>query len=184
MEKLRRLYEHHGAEDYYGERVTQYQHALQAAHFAEQYSFNDHELIIAAFLHDVGHLLGKTEADRMGQLGVLRHEQVGADYLRNEIGLSDRVCYLVGNHVNAKRYLTSVDKAYYNRLSDASKQTLVYQGGPMSDAEAEQFRLHPEFELCLRMRTFDEAAKESDFENYQEKADHYWKLVEKYLADS
>jgi putative nucleotidyltransferase with HDIG domain len=177
MEKLRSIYDKHGGSNYYGEDVTQYQHALQTAYLAEQYSPNDHELIIAALLHDIGHLLGEKEEDLMGNLGVLRHESVGAEYLRKQIGLSDRICYLVENHVNAKRYLTHVDKDYYSRLSDASKQTLVYQGGPMTDDEAEKFRSHSQFELCLRMRTFDEEAKDIHFNQYEEKAEQYWNLV-------
>lgn len=184
MEKVRSLYEKQGAGAYYGEPVTQYQHALQAAHFAEQYAPDDHELIIAALLHDVGHLLGEKEEDLMGNLGVLEHEHVGAEYLRKQLGLSERICYLVDNHVNAKRYLTCVDKAYYDRLSDASKQTLVYQGGPMTDAEAEAFRAHPDFALCLRMRTFDEAAKETQFDQYEAKAARYWNLVQQHLESS
>ena len=179
MEKVRSLYEKHGGSEYYGEALSQYQHAIQAAHLAEQYAPTDHELIIAAFLHDVGHLLGERDEDRMGHLGVLRHEHVGADYLRQSVGLSERICYLVGNHVNAKRYLTFVDKDYYDRLSEASKQTLVYQGGPMNADEAEKFRLHAEFELCLRMRTFDEAAKATHFEDYEAKASQYWNLVQR-----
>jgi len=181
MEKLRLLYEKHGGSEYCGEIVTQYQHALQSAYFAEQYAPNDKELIIAAFLHDVGHLLSEKSEDRMGNLGVLRHEYVGSEYLRKQIGLSERICYFVENHVNAKRYLTHVDKDYYNRLSDASKQTLVYQGGPMNDDEAEKFRSHSEFELCLRMRTFDEAAKDIHFNMYEEKANQYWNLVQEHI---
>jgi len=180
MEKLRLLYEKHGASEYYGELVTQYQHALQAAYFAEQYAPDDKELIIAALLHDIGHLLGEKEEDFMGKLGAHRHEYIGSEYLR-KVGLSERICYLVENHVNAKRYLTYIDKNYYNRLSDASKQTLVYQGGPMNHDEAEKFRSHSQFELCLRMRTFDEAAKEIDFNKYEEKADQYWNLVKEQI---
>lgn len=179
MENLRSLYEKHGGNLYCGEAVTEYEHALQAAYFAEQYASNDIELVVAAFLHDVGHLLGQKQEDFMGQYGVREHERIGAEYLRTKIGLSERICYLVENHVNAKRYLTHIDKDYYNRLSDASKQTLVYQGGPMTSDEAEHFRSHAQFECSLRMRTFDEAAKDTHFDKYQGKADHYWTLVEK-----
>lgn len=184
MEKVRSLYEKHGDSDYFGEPVTQYQHAIQAAYFAEKYAPDDTELILAALLHDIGHLLGKTEEDRMGKLGVLRHEYLGGEYLRKEIGLSERICYLVENHVNAKRYLTHADREYYNRLSDASKQTLVYQGGPMNDDEAEKFRSNAQFELCLRMRTFDESAKDIHFNQYDEKAEQYWQLLDRYIKNN
>ena len=102
MENIRVLYEKHGGNVYYGEAVTQYEHALQAAYFAEQYAPNDNELIVAAFLHDIGHLLGEKEEDFMGQLGVHRHEYVGGEYLRKKVGLSERICYLVENHVKIK----------------------------------------------------------------------------------
>ncbi len=37
---------------------------------------------------------------------------------------------LIENHVNAKRYLTWKNPAYFAALSEASLQTLTYQGGP------------------------------------------------------
>ena len=52
MEKIRSLYEKHGGSEYYGEPVTQYQHALQSAYHAEQYNPNDNELIIDHTLYD------------------------------------------------------------------------------------------------------------------------------------
>ncbi|MEL6274979.1 MAG: hypothetical protein AAFU03_07745, partial [Bacteroidota bacterium] len=39
----------------YGERVTQSSHAVQAGLLAREKEY-DNELIIAAFLHDIGHL--------------------------------------------------------------------------------------------------------------------------------
>ncbi|KAF8847302.1 hypothetical protein BDZ45DRAFT_607657 [Acephala macrosclerotiorum] len=47
-------------------------------------------------------------------------------YLR-ELGLSEKICQLVGTHVMAKRYLTAVDKRYYDGLSGSSRQTLKSQ---------------------------------------------------------
>ncbi len=61
----------------------------------------------------------------MGNLGVLKHEEIGAEVLKN-IGFDDKVCELVKNHVNAKRYLVSKDPKYYENLSEASKGTLNY----------------------------------------------------------
>jgi len=51
------LYLQHGSSDYIGEHITQLEHALQAAHFATQNHTDDPVFILAALLHDVGHLL-------------------------------------------------------------------------------------------------------------------------------
>ena len=61
--------------------------------------------------------------------------------------------------MEAKRYLTYEDPSYYANLSDASKRTLEYQGGPMSAEEAAAFEQYPLFALIIRMRNWDEQAK-------------------------
>ena len=48
----------------------------------------------------------------------------------------------------------------FTELSDASKMTLEHQGGPMSLEEADIFRKSKYFEAILRMRTWDEQAKD------------------------
>ncbi|MDE1712335.1 HD domain-containing protein (plasmid) [Chromobacterium amazonense] len=53
--RLQQLYREHGAR-HYGEAVTQFDHAIQAAALARDACCDD-ELTLAAFLHDVGHLL-------------------------------------------------------------------------------------------------------------------------------
>ncbi|HXN15238.1 MAG TPA: HD domain-containing protein, partial [Usitatibacter sp.] len=50
------LFRNHGQIAYSGEAVTQLEHALQTAQFAEREGAAA-ELITAAFLHDLGHLL-------------------------------------------------------------------------------------------------------------------------------
>lgn len=95
----------------------------------------------------------------MGGFGVVSHERLGADYLRRA-GFSERLARLVEYHVQAKRYLTFKDPGYYQRLSEASRRTLEYQGGVMSAAEAAAFELDPLWAVSLRMRHWDEQAKE------------------------
>ena len=75
------------------------------------------------------------------------------------MGFSEKICKLIGAHVDAKRYLTYIHPNYYKNLSDASKKTLEYQGGSMSTTEAVQFEADPLFNLYIRMRLWDEAAK-------------------------
>ena len=155
------FYEKHGNEDYIGEPVSQLEHMCQSAQLAEGEGF-DEEVILAAFFHDLGHLItqGPT-TEMMGEFGVKRHEQLGADFLRS-LGFSEKIAQLVENHVQAKRYLTFRYPDYYTKLSEASKQTLIYQGGPMKEEEALKFEKDPLFEVSLRMRTWDEEAKLTD----------------------
>ena len=155
------FYEKHGNEYYIGEPVSQLEHMCQSAQLAEGEGF-DEEVILAAFFHDLGHLItqGPT-TEMMGEFGVKRHEQLGADFLRS-LGFSEKIAQLVENHVQAKRYLTFRYPDYYTKLSEASKQTLIYQGGPMKEEEALKFEKDPLFEVSLRMRTWDEEAKLTD----------------------
>jgi len=159
VEEIFGMYESYGGEEYAGEKVTQLEHMVQAAQLAEEQGY-DEEVILAAFLHDVGHITetATPEDGRMGGFGIKDHEAIGAEYLR-EKGFSKKVCRLVESHVEAKRYLTVRDPMYYARLSDASKRTLEYQGGPMTEEEATAFEQYPLFELIIKMRTWDEEAK-------------------------
>ena len=56
LNDIEALFQQRGHEQYSGEPVTQLQHALQSAHLGEQEEASD-ELVTAAFLHDLGHLL-------------------------------------------------------------------------------------------------------------------------------
>jgi phosphonate degradation associated HDIG domain protein len=153
------LYERFGDEDYIGEPVSQLEHMSQAAALAKAEGFDD-EVVLAAFFHDIGHLCAEAgEAESMDGMGNVDHEQIGADFLL-ERGFSERVANLVQGHVIAKRYLTYKYPEYYNRLSDASKATLNFQGGVMTAEEAADFELNPDAELIIRLRYWDDMAKE------------------------
>jgi 2-amino-1-hydroxyethylphosphonate dioxygenase (glycine-forming) len=150
------LYEMYGHTEYAGEKVSQLEHALQTAKLAKE-SGSDAEVIIAAFLHDIGHLF-TTEPNTNPELGNINHEKMGAHYLRQE-GFSRQIALLVENHVSAKRYLTCKYPEYFEGLSDASKKTLQLQGGPMNMDEAILFEQDDFFENYIQMRHWDERAK-------------------------
>ena len=159
VEEIFDLYALYGDADYIGEPVSQIEHMSQSAQLALMEGYDD-EVILAAFFHDLGHIcVMNNENNNMGGYGVKRHEQIGADFLR-EKGFPERVALLVENHVQAKRYLTFRDPDYYYQLSEASKKTLEYQGGVMTADEARVFELDPLFEVSIRMRRWDELAKE------------------------
>jgi phosphonate degradation associated HDIG domain protein len=153
------LYERFGDDDYIGEPVSQLEHMSQAAALAEAEGYDD-EVILAAFFHDIGHLCTEAgEAESMDDMGNVDHEKLGANYLI-KYGFSKRIASLVQGHVIAKRYLTYKYPEYYNKLSDASKTTLEFQGGVMSTEEAKVFELNPDAELIIRLRYWDDMAKE------------------------
>lgn len=162
VEEVFDLYTKFGNADYIGEPVSQIEHMSQSAQLAIDEGFDD-EVILAAFFHDIGHICvmnGSTD-ETMGGYGKKSHERIGADYLRS-VGFPERVAKLVENHVQAKRYLTFKYPDYYNQLSEASKRTLEYQGGVMSPQEAHSFETDPLFETSIRMRKWDEMAKEME----------------------
>ena len=184
------LYLQHGKSGYIGEQISQIEHALQAANLAEKEGF-ERNVILAAFLHDIGHLLGeklnKTQMISEGiKYGVEDHDKIGADYLRN-LCVPEKICFLVEYHVLAKRYLTFKvgetfillkagsliyintnnrkllfkDKDYHERLSEASKQTLKFQGGVFTEEEAKAFESHELFNEIVKMRQWDDLAKDT-----------------------
>src|ERR1041385_9545528 len=121
------LYKKYGNADYIGEPVSQIEHMSQAAQLAMQCGEDD-EIVVAAFFHDIGHICVQlSEENSMNGFGNKSHEQIGADFLRSR-GFSERVSRLVENHVAAKRYLSFRFPGYYQSLSEASKQTLKFQG--------------------------------------------------------
>lgn len=161
VDKVFALYELHGDEDYIGEPVSQLEHMSQAALLAKADGYDD-EVVLAAFFHDIGHLCAaEGVAKSMNGFGNADHEQLGADYLL-ENGFSNRVAELVKSHVIAKRYLTYRYPEYYERLSPASKATLEFQGGRMDAAEAEKFEANPDAQLIIKMREWDDLAKETN----------------------
>jgi putative nucleotidyltransferase with HDIG domain len=158
---------------YFGEPVTQLEHALQCAHMARIAKADD-EMVLAALLHDIGHLLAPN-----GELGAPDHDRAGADYLRDQ-GFSGRVVALIAGHVEAKRYLTATDASYAERLSEASRQTLRLQGGPMSAEEAAAFESAPLFREKLQLRVWDERAKTPGL--FVEGVEFYRPLLEQQLS--
>ena len=177
------LFKKHGTAAYIGEPVSQLEHAAQCALLARE-AGADEEVIIAAFLHDIGHLAEMDglipHAEKMEELGLMDHDMLGAAMLA-DWGFSQRVCKLVGSHVDAKRYLTFKNAAYYQRLSEASKQTLKLQGGPMVAAEARAFEQDVYFEDYIRLRQWDEAAKQPNKVVDAEQLNQLEQLIHKHI---
>jgi phosphonate degradation associated HDIG domain protein len=156
VNQIAELFEHQGRAEYFGEAVSEAEHALQAAHLADCEGADD-ALVAAALLHDVGHLLhglGEDIADR-GVDG--RHEDVGHAWLAK--WFDPAVAEPVRLHVAAKRYLCATDPDYLGQLSPASARSLELQGGPFTTTEVSAFERNPYHKDAVRLRHWDDAAK-------------------------
>ena len=143
----------------YGEDVTELQHALQCATFAQQ-AGEAPEVIVASLLHDYGHLLHDLGEDVADHGIDTRHERVGANQLEKWFG--PEVVEPIRMHADSKRYLCWKEACYFAELSAASKQSLALQGGPMEEPEARGFETRPQFDKAIRVRRFDDQGKVPD----------------------
>jgi len=151
------LFASDGARDYLGEPVTQASHMLQAAALAQACAAPP-PLVAAALLHDVGHFTSAITGQDLMRGTDNHHSAAGADWLAQWFG--DEVTGPVRLHVAAKRYLCAVEPGYLAALSPASVYTLGLQGGPMDAAERAGFEAHPQAGAALRLRRWDDAAKD------------------------
>ena len=159
---IERLFAAKGGRMYTGEPVTQLEHALQSAELAEREDASD-ALVLAAFLHDLGHLIND-----QGETPTLRgiddrHEYVALPFLRDLFG--EAVLQPIRMHVDAKRYLCARGDGrlrgaeYWVALSEDSRRSLELQGGIFSAAEADAFIGQPYAADAVRLRLWDDLAK-------------------------
>lgn len=158
-DQILELFAKRGDSQYGHEAVTQREHALQCGFLAEQ-SGASASLIVAALLHDIGHLLHELPDDAPDQGIDDKHENSGYAFLNRHF--DPRVSEPVRLHVAAKRYLCTVDENYENQLSEPSRISLALQGGTMSAEELENFRDQPYWEEAVRLRHWDDLAKVTD----------------------
>ncbi len=157
---IRALYHHRGGEQYTGEPVTHLEHVLQTALQAEEENAGDN-LVTAALLHDLGHLLhdlGETPTAK----GVDdEHQNRVVPYLKGLF--PDSVIAAIQKHVSAKRYLCFSRPDYYAALSEDSKRSLALQGGVFDEAQSIAFLEEPGAADAVRVRIWDDMAKKPDF---------------------
>lgn len=156
LDSIERLYRERGDEQYSGEPVTQIEHALQCATLAEAEGADD-ELVTAAFLHDLGHLLHD-----LGESPTLRgiddvHQYRALPFLRGVFG--ERILNAIAMHVDAKRYLCATRVGYYAGLSEDSRRSLKLQGGAFDAEEAQAFIVKPGANEAVRVRLWDDLGK-------------------------
>ncbi len=156
VDSIIELFARRGASAYHGEAVSQAEHALQAADLAERDGAPD-RLVVAALLHDVGHLL-EGQDEELAHRGIDgRHEEAGCMWLGRHFEAD--VTEPIRLHVAAKRYLCAISPSYLDALSPASRFSLDLQGGPMNDEERAQFESNPAHADAVRLRHYDDTAK-------------------------
>ena len=158
---IERAFNSAGGMAYLGEDVTMIQHQLQAGALADE---RDDALVVAALLHDIGHVIGHEEGEPDASAALAdeidaHHDSAGASWLSRWFGPD--VTEPVRLHVAAKRYLVATEPGYSATLSDASVQTLRLQGGPMSVPEIREFEAQPYARDAVTLRRLDEAAKDA-----------------------
>lgn len=153
------LYRDNGRMQYAGEPINQIQHGWQCARLANRAGASE-ELQLAAWLHDIGHLLvGLPGSPTMEGIND-RHEIIGASALSAIWG--DAVAEPVRLHVLAKRYLVSTKPEYFAKLSADSVRSLELQGGKMDPHEIDDFLSQPYHEQAILIRVWDDAGKSDD----------------------
>lgn len=154
IEHIKQLFHNQGLLNY-GENITQTEHAVQCWQIAKESKANLN-LRVAAFLHDVGHLLyAEIEVKNSDDM---KHEELGAKYLQN-LGFPDEIVQLVLSHVWAKRYLITQDEKYLDGLSEASKLSFIHQGGKLSIDEMNFYKNEKNLKNCLLLRKWDDLGK-------------------------
>jgi phosphonate degradation associated HDIG domain protein len=156
LDDIDRLFRERGAMAYSGEPVTQIEHALQSAALAEAAGAPP-QLVTAALLHDLGHLLNR-QGDTPSARGIDdQHQYFALPFLRPLFGAA--VVEPIRLHVDAKRALCAIEPEYRDALSEDSRRSLALQGGIFSRAEAQSFLAKPYAAEALRVRRWDDGAK-------------------------
>ena len=156
FDEIQGIFHARGAVEYFGERVSMIDHALQAAYFAQLASAAP-ALIVGALLHDIGHLIDQVPSDIADWTEDAHHERLGSQWLAKRF--RPEVSEPVRLHVAAKRYLLATNAGYLAQLSPASVITLRLQGGPMETREVAAFETERFYRDAVRLRRWDDEGK-------------------------
>lgn len=140
----------------YDEDLSQLAHALQCAALADASSAAP-ELVAAALLHDIGHLVELQAGGGADFESDLHHEDIAVFVLAGI--LPHTVTDPIALHVQAKRFLVATEPAYLATLSAGSRHSLAVQGGPMSPQECEEFIAQPGAADAVTLRRWDDNGK-------------------------
>jgi phosphonate degradation associated HDIG domain protein len=150
------LFESAKAAEYLGEDITLVEHMVQCGDLAVEDGADDW-LVVAALLHDIGHIL-ISDAQEAQDAGEDRHhDEVGAAWIAQRF--PEEIVEAVRLHVDAKKYLVSEVPGYVDQLSEASRITLKIQGGGFTEQECAEFLEQPFALEAIDLRVWDDAGK-------------------------
>jgi predicted HD phosphohydrolase len=155
INQIQNLFDRYGGKNY-GESCSQLTHSVNSAWHAQQ-DGAERNLIIAAFLHDIGHFIAEHQQILgVDEYGHQQHADIAANWLA-ERGIPANVYQPIRYHVLAKRYLMT--KSNENDLSKASYFTFMQQGGLLSPIEQHNFEHNKYFHQALNLRKYDDLGK-------------------------
>ena len=171
------LYKNYG-HTYYDANFTQEKHAFATVKEAI-FNCQSEKLILACFLHDIGHLLlNESQSDSNFLQENLRHETIAYNFLKQYY--PDFITKPILLHVQAKRYLCSTRKPYYDKLSDSSKKSFHLQGGFMTDYHIKKFESNKYFNDAVKLRELEDMSKTTSHKFISFCYDDIEKLLYKY----
>ena len=144
------------------EKITQEEHACQAAHIA-WVAGADPWSVAAAVLHDIGNFIGPSAGD--AQEIKTTHAQRGGDWLKARFPREVYDCAYL--HTYAKVWLCKTDPSYFGQLSRASQESYEVQKEQFRDEQVVARSLRGvNFPNIIALRRCDDMAKLLDVKPY------------------
>lgn len=128
--------------------------ALRAAGLALEEG-GDPELVTATLLHDIGRARYLSRA-----APGIPHEEVSRRFVAERF--SERVEWVVAQHVVAQRYLVTVDDTYFGGLTGPQQTASRRHGGKLTQKRILRFEANPHAADAVRLRRWSDRAVDAD----------------------
>ena len=162
IDKIIEIYKIKG-NTFYDKKITQNQHAFATMNLSIK-NCEPKYFQLLCFLHDIGHLILNESDNNSDFLDKnLHHETIAYKFLTQYF--PDKITKPILLHVIAKRYLCSLYKPYYNKLSDISKKSFKIQGGFLSEYHIKKFEKNKYFNDDIKLRKYEDESKLNSHKN-------------------
>lgn len=164
---------------FYDKNITQSVHAFATLRQSIQ-NGNSQYFQLSCFLHDIGHLLLNEHDKNIEFLDTNQnHELIAYNFLKQYF--PDKITKPILLHVQAKRYLCSQFKPYYDKLSENSKKSFTLQGGLMTPYHIKNFEKNRYFNEAIKLREYEDISKKSSKNHIIVDYDYIEKLLYKFI---